>query len=210
MAVTAPLYNQEGNKISDVELPEALFGIEPHAASLHAYVRMYLANQRQGTVKTKTRAEVSGGGIKPYRQKGTGRARAGSNTSPVWVGGGRAFGPRPRSHREQLPKKVKRLALRSALSLRAGEGNIHVIDDVKIDPPKTKAFAQMLKTMGLDAESVLFLTESTDVALGLSVRNIPFVYHQRAGLTNPYEIIKHRELVVTKAGLDKLVEVFGS
>ena len=149
MAVNAPLYDKQGNKISEIELPEALFGIEPHKPALHSYVRRYLNNQRQGTVKTKTRAEVSGGGAKPWRQKGTGRARSGSNRSPLWVGGGRAFGPRPRKHNEKLPKRVKRLALRSALSLRAGGGNVHVIEDVVIDPPKTKEFHQILKNIGI-------------------------------------------------------------
>jgi len=209
MAIKAPLYNSEGNKVSDIELPDSLFGIEPHAAALHAYVRMYLAHQRQGTVKTKTRAEVSGGGAKPWRQKGTGRARAGSNSSPLWVGGGRAFGPRPRKYREKIPKKVKRLALRSALSLRAGSGNVHVIDDVAIDPPKTKAFVRILKNVGLEAGPLLFLTESKDVSIGRSVRNIRHVEHHRACLTNPYQVMKCENLLLTKAGLDKLVEAFG-
>jgi len=210
MAVTAPLYDTQGNKVSDIELPESLFGIEPHAAALHAYVRMYLAHQRQGTAKTKTRAEVSGGGAKPWRQKGTGRARAGSNRSPLWVGGGRAFGPRPHSYREKMPKKVKRLALRSAFSLRAGTGNVHVIEDVTLDPPKTKAFVQLLKNIGLEGRPVLFLTERKDVSVGKSVRNIPYVHHNRACLSNPYEIMKCGDVLLTRAGLHKLVEVFGS
>lgn len=210
MAVTAPLYDRQGNKISEIELPESLFGIRPHESALHSYVRMYLSNQRQGTAKTKTRAEVSGGGAKPWRQKGTGRARAGSNSSPLWVGGGRAFGPRPHSHREKLPKKVKRLALRSALSLRASGGNVYVIEDVVIDPPKTKEFHNILKNIGLDGELVLFLTESKDVSVGKSVRNIAAVHHNRASLTNPYEIMHCGDILLTKAGLDKLVEVHGS
>ena len=210
MAVTASLYDKQGNKVSDIELPESLFGIQPHRAALHAYVRMFLANQRQGTAKTKTRAEVSGGGAKPWRQKGTGRARAGSNSSPLWVGGGRAFGPRPHDHREKLPKKVKGLALRSALSLRAGGGNVHVIEDILIDPPKTKDFVQILKNIGLEAQSVLFLTESKDISVGKSARNVPYVQHNRACLTNPYEIMKCQDILLTKAGLDRLVEVFGS
>lgn len=210
MAVTAPLYDKQGNKISEIELPEALFGVEPHSFALHSYVRMYLNNQRQGTVSTKTRAEVSGGGIKPWRQKGTGRARSGSNRSPVWVGGGRAFGPRPHSHREKLPRQVKRLALCSALSLRAGGGNIHIIEDVAIDPPKTKEFCRILKNIGLDGMLVLFLTESKDISVGKSVRNIRSVHHNRSCLTNPYEIMRYGDILMTKAGLDKLVEVFGS
>jgi len=210
MTVNAPLYDKQGNKISEIELPEALFGIEPHQSALHSYVRMYLSNQRQGTVKTKNRAEVSGGGIKPWRQKGTGRARSGSNRSPLWVGGGRIFGPRPRDHREKLPKRVKRLAMRSALSLRASGGNIHVIEDVVIDPPKTKEFHQILKNIGLAETLVLFLTESKDVSLGKSVRNIRSVHHNRSCLTNPYEIMRYGDILMTRAGLEKLVEVFGS
>ncbi len=210
MAVSAPLYNQEGTKVSEVELPESLFGVEPHSAALHAYVRMYLANQRQGTAKTKTRSEVAGGGAKPWRQKGTGRARSGTNSSPVWVGGGRALGPRPRNHREKMPRKVKRLALRSALSLRAGDGHVHVIEDMTFDKPRTAAFAQILKNVGLDAEHVLFLTESKDINLGLSVRNLPYVDHQRACQANPYQIMRCREVLLTRAGLESLQEVFGS
>ena len=124
----------------------------------------------------------------------------------------RSFGPRPRDHREHLPRKVKALALRSALSLRAGAGNMHVIEDVKIDPPKTGAFVRILKNIGLQVSTsggVLFLTESKDISLGKSVRNIPYVQHRRACLTNPYEILRCRDVLVTKAGLDKLVEVFG-
>jgi len=213
MAVIAPLYNSEGGKISEIELPEMVFGIKPHAYALQAYVRMYLANQRQGTVKTKQRGEVSGGGIKPWRQKGTGRARSGSNTSPVWVGGGRSFGPRPRDHRERLPRKVKLLAMRSALSLRAGGGNVHVIEQIAINPPKTGAFVKVLKNIGLAQAAkggVLFLTEAVDAALEKSVRNIPYVRHHRACLTNPYEVLRYRDVVMTKAGLDKLAEVFGA
>ena len=213
MAVTAPLYNSEGTKISEIELPESLFAIEPHGYALQAYVRMYLANQRQGTVKTKQRGEVSGGGAKPWRQKGTGRARAGSNTSPVWVGGGRSFGPRPRDHRERLPRKVKSLAMRSVLSLRAGGGNVHVIEDVAIDPPKTRAFVQILKNIGFSEDAsgrVLFLTEGKNLTLDKSVRNVPFVQHRRACLANPYEVLRCRQMLVTRTGLAKLVEVFGS
>jgi large subunit ribosomal protein L4 len=210
MSVTAPLYDSEGTRVSEVELPEHLFGIEPHLAALHAYTKTYQTNQRQGTVKTKTRSEVRGGGRKPWRQKGTGRARAGTNTSPIWVGGGRAFGPRPRKHHEKMPKKVRRLAMRSALSLRAGTGNVHVIEDMKIDPPKTKQFAQILKNIGLDATRVLFLSESTDINLGLSVRNLPYVHHQRASLSNPYEVMRSHDVLLTKTGLDKLAEMFAS
>ncbi len=210
MAVKAPVYDQAGTKISDMELPESLFGIEPHSSALHAYVRMYLANQRQGTAKTKTRTEVRGGGAKPWRQKGTGRARAGTNRSPLWVGGGRIFGPRPHSHREKLPKKVKRLALRSALSLRAREGNLHIIEDVQIDPPKTKDFINILQNIGVLGSTVLFLTESKDISVGKSVRNIPAVNHLRAQQTNAYEVMTSEELLFTKAGLESLVEVCGS
>ena len=149
MAVSVPQYDADGTMTGSVELPESLFGGSPHAAALHAYVKMYLANQRQGTAKTKTRAEVSGGGVKPWKQKGTGRARAGSNTSPVWVGGGRAFGPRPRDHREKLPRRVKKLALLSALALKAQGGAVRVWNRQELGAPKTKTVAGVLEQMGI-------------------------------------------------------------
>lgn len=191
-----------------VDLPDALFGGEPHAAALHAYVKMYLTNQRQGTVKTKTRAEVSGGGAKPWRQKGTGRARAGSNTSPVWVGGGRAFGPRPRSHREKLPRKVKSLALRSALAVKMQNGAVRVWKRAELEQPKTKTVTQALEQMGVAKRRVLFLDEGMLPNLAKSCRNIAWFTRERADLANAYEIMRADELVVSPEGLARMTEVW--
>jgi len=191
-----------------VDLPEELFGGEPHAGALHAYVKMYLANQRQGTAKTKTRAEVSGGGAKPWRQKGTGRARSGSNTSPVWVGGGRAFGPRPRDHREKLPRKVKQLAFRSALALKVQQGAVKVWQRSEIDAPKTKSVVGALNQMGVSGRKVLFLDEGLLPNLDKSCRNIAWLTRERADLTNAYSVLRAQELVVSPEGLSRMAEVW--
>jgi large subunit ribosomal protein L4 len=208
MAVTVPQYDAAGAMTGSVELPEALFGLEPHAPALHAYVKMYLANQRQGTAKTKTRAEVSGGGTKPWRQKGTGRARSGSNTSPIWVGGGRAFGPRVRDFREKLPRKVKRLALCSALALKAQKGAVRVWKRQELDAPRTKSVVEALEQMGLADRKVLFLDEGVAPNLTKSCRNIPWISHQRAGLVNAYAVMRAQDLVISPEGLTRMVEVW--
>ncbi len=191
-----------------VDLPETLFGGEPHSAALHAYVKMYLTNKRQGTAKTKTRAEVTGGGAKPWRQKGTGRARAGSNTSPVWVGGGRSFGPRPRNHREKLPKKVKSLALRSALAVKMQNGAVRVWQRAELDQPKTKSVTQVLEQMGVAKRRVLFLDEGLLPNLAKSCRNIAWFTRERADLANAYEIMRADELIVSPEGLARMTEVW--
>lgn len=191
-----------------VELPEALFGGDPHSGALHAYVKMYLTNKRQGTAKTKTRAEVSGGGAKPWRQKGTGRARSGSNTSPVWVGGGRAFGPRPRDHREKMPRKVKQLALRSALALKVQQGAVRVWQRAELEAPKTKSIVGVLGQMGVAGRKVLFLDEGVLPNLDKSCRNVAWLTRERADLTNAYSIMRAQELVVSPEGLSRMTEVW--
>lgn len=191
-----------------VELPEELFGWKPSGPALHAYVKMYLANRRQGTAKTKTRAEVSGGGSKPWRQKGTGRARAGSNTSPIWVGGGRAFGPRLRSHREKLPRKVKRLALLSALSLKAQDGAVRVWERRELETPRTKTVVAALEQMGIAGRKVLFLDDGDVPNLAKSCRNVPWVQHARASLINAYAIMRAQDLVISPEGLARMAEVW--
>jgi large subunit ribosomal protein L4 len=207
MAVTVPQYDAQGAASGSVTLPDALFGQEPHQAALHAYVKMYQTNQRQGTAKTQTRAEVSGGGIKPWKQKGTGRARSGSNTSPVWVGGGRAFGPRPRHHHEDIPRKVRRLALISALSLKAKDGAVRVWARREMDQPKTSTVATVLSTIGLRGRRTLFLDEGPLPNLTKSCRNIPWLSRVRADLANPYEILRAKELIVSPEGLARMNEV---
>ena len=210
MDVTAPQYDALGTVTGSVNLPAALFGQEPHAAALHAYVKMYLTNQRQGTAKTKQRREVSGGGTKPWRQKGTGRARSGSNTSPVWVGGGRVFGPRPREHHEAIPRKVKKLALLSALSLKAQDGRVKIWVRGEMESPKTKAVATVLGTMGLAGRKVLFLDEGIGPNLAKSCRNIDGFARVRAGLANAYDVMRAQELVISPGGLARMTEVFAA
>lgn len=210
MSVKASKYDASGAAAGSVDLPDELFGREPHAPALHAYVKMYLTNQRQGTAKTKTRREVSGGGIKPWRQKGTGRARAGSITSPVWVGGGRAFGPRPRHHHEDVPNKVKRLALVSALSMKAQNGAVRVWDRREMDAPKSKTVAETLGKIGVGGKKTLFLDEGIAPNLSKSCRNIAWLDHTRAELTNAYQILKAQELVVSPEALARMKELFAS
>jgi len=208
MPVQVSQYDANGTLTGTVELPESLFGQEPNASALHAYVKMYLANQRQGTAKTKTRAEVSGGGIKPWRQKGTGRARAGSNTSPVWVGGGRSFGPRPRDHREALPRKVRRLALLSALSLKARAGAVHVWNRPELDAPKTKSVTKALEQMGVGGHRVLFLDEGVLPNVAKSCRNVAWLDRERAELANAYAILRAKNLVLSPAAVKRMAEVW--
>ena len=168
---TAVLYNMQGAKIGDVELSAALFGAEVNKSVLHETVVNYLANQRQGTQSTKTRTEVSGGGAKPFRQKGTGRARQGSTRAPQWIKGGVALGPKPRDYSYTINKKVKKLAMVSALSAKAAEECVMVIDDLKMDEIKTKAIAAMLKEMGV-TEKALIVTNEMEKNVYLSARNI--------------------------------------
>jgi large subunit ribosomal protein L4 len=210
MAITAQQYDAQGAVTGSVDLPEALFGCEPHPAALHAYAKMYLTNQRQGNAKTKTRKEVRGGGAKPWRQKGTGRARAGSNTSPIWVGGGRAFGPRGRDFREKLPRRVRRLALLSALSLKASAGAVHVWAREEMETPKTKSVVETLEKMGLIGCETLFLDEGTVPNLDKSCRNVSWLTHRRADLTNAYQVLRAHALVISPDGLKRMTEVLGA
>jgi len=171
---------------------------------------MYLTNQRQGTAKTKQRREVSGGGTKPWRQKGTGRARSGSNTSPVWVGGGRVFGPRPREHHEAIPRNVKKLALLSALSLKAQDGRVRIWARQEMESPKTKTVAVALGSMGVAGRKVLFLDEGVLPNLAKSCSNIHGLSRVRVGLTNAYDVMRAQELVISPDGLARMTEVFAA
>lgn len=208
MPVSVPQYDADGTMTGSVDLPESLFGGSPHGPALHAYVKMYLANQRQGTAKTKTRAEVSGGGVKPWKQKGTGRARSGSNTSPVWVGGGRAFGPRVRTHKENLPRRVKRLALLSALAVKAQNGAVRVWNRQELGEPKTKSVVSVFQHMGVAGKKVLFLDEGIMPNLAKSCRNISWISHARADLVNAYAIMRAQDLVISPEGLARMTEVW--
>ena len=203
----ATVVNMSGAPVGEVELSEAVFGIEPNEAVVHAVVKNHLANCRQGTQSALTRAEVSGGGIKPYRQKGTGRARQGSTRAPQWTHGGVVFAPKPRSYRYSLNKKVRRLALKSALSDKAARQNIVVIDSIKVDAPKTREFAAFLKAVNVTGKA-LVVTAEADTNVVKSGRNIPGCQVTFANLINVYDIVNAKQLVLDKAALAKIEEVF--
>jgi large subunit ribosomal protein L4 len=205
---SAIVFDQTGNKIDTQILQAEIFSHKPNLAALHQYVKTYLANQRQGTVRRKTRAEVSGGGVKPWRQKGTGRARAGSNTSPVWVGGGRAFPPAMRDYGSDLPKKMKRNALLSALSDLAAENRVKIVQEFSLEKPKTKAVGELFHKMKIGGAKILLLSEGKDDNLYKSCRNIKAVVIKRACLVNPYDLLNCDYLVLTQKALASLSEVF--
>ena len=203
----AVIYNMAGEKVGEYALSEAVFGIEPNEAVLHASVKNYLANQRQGTQSALTKGEVSYTTKKPWRQKGTGRARAGYAGSPVWRHGGVAFAPKPRDYRYALNRKTRRLALKSALSAKAAENAVLVVDGLKLEQVKTKPFAEFLKKIGAEGKAMV-ITENVDSNVVLSARNIPGVTVTTATIISAYEILNNRVLVVDKAALQKIEEVF--
>ena len=201
MAVTE-VYNTDNKKVGEVELNDALFGLEVKKHILHDIVKMQLANRRAGTACTKTRTEVRGGGAKPYRQKGTGRARAGTNNSPLWRGGGVTFGPKPRDYSYKLPKKVRKLGLRMALSTRFSESNMLVLDGFDLADIKTNQFVEVMKK--LDIENGLIVIPGNNENLERSSRNVQgFKVIQTDGL-NVYDILLHRRLVLLQPCLDQL------
>ncbi len=208
--LSAVVFDQEGNEKDTLALKEELFGQTPHLPSIHQYVKAYQANQSQGTVKKKTRMEVRGGGAKPWRQKGTGRARAGSNTSPLWVGGGRAFPPRPGHHHVEIPRKMKRRALISALSSVASENRVKIVEGISLEAPKTKVMVELFDKIGTGGAKILFLSEGKDENLQKSVRNLKNLVFKRARLVNPYDLLICDFLVMTKKALDSLTEVFAA
>ncbi len=202
----ANVFNMAGAQVGEVELAESVFGIEPNEGAVHAVVKNHLDNCRQGTQSSLTRAEVSGGGIKPWRQKGTGHARQGSTRAPQWTHGGVVFAPKPRSYRYTLNKKLKRLALKSALSAKAAEGAIIVIDDLSIEAPKTKTMANLLNAV--NAGKSLVITPDVNDTVVLSARNIPNVVTAPAKLINVYDIVNAKNLVIDQAALAVIEEVF--
>ncbi|MCK4606540.1 MAG: 50S ribosomal protein L4 [candidate division Zixibacteria bacterium] len=203
------LYNQNGEEIGTVELKPELFEVEPNEALVHQYIVNYLARQRQGNASTKGRTDVRGGGRKPWRQKGTGRARAGTIRSPLWRGGGIVFGPKPRSYGSNLPRKMKRCAIRSVFSDKARSERIKVLDRIELEETKTKAFVNMMTKLDIEGKKCLVLDETPNEKLVLSCRNVPRVKYCRAALTNGYDVLNADYVVCTKAGLEKLQEVFG-
>ena len=204
---TANVFNMAGEKIGEIELSEAIFGIEPNKSVLHDSVKNHLANCRQGTQSALTKGEVSYTTKKPWRQKGTGRARAGYAGSPVWYHGGVAFAPKPRDYSYTLNKKVKRLALKSALSAKAQENEILVIDGLKVEEIKTKPFQSFLTKLGVDGKA-LVVTENVDEKVVKSARNIEGVTTTTATILSPYMILTSGKMVVDKAALAKIEEVF--
>ena len=200
----ATVVNMTGTKVGEVELSDVIFGIEPNEVVVHEVVKNHLANCRQGTQSALTRAEVSGGGIKPWRQKGTGRARQGSTRAPQWTHGGIVFAPKPRSYNYSLNKKVKRLALKSVLSAKAAEGNVLVVDELGMDSIKTKTFQGFLNAV--EAGKAVVVTACPNVVK--SVRNIPGVVTTSAKILSVYDIVNADKFIVDKAALAVIEEVF--
>ncbi len=204
---TVEVFDMSGNKTGEMELSEAVFGVEPNMNAVHATVKNYLANHRQGTQSTLTRAEVRGGGIKPWRQKGTGRARQGSIRSPQWTHGGIALGPKPRSYNYTINRKVKRLAMLSALSAKAASGDIIVIDGLDMEEIKTKNFVKFLGAVKANGKS-LVVTPEVRTNVVRSAANIPGVRTMIASTLNVYEILNADKFIIDKAAVAKLEEVY--
>ena len=204
---TISVYDMTGKQTGSMELSADIFGIEPNVAVMHSAVINYLANQRQGTQSTKTRSEVSGGGRKPWRQKGTGHARQGSTRSPQWTHGGIALGPKPRSYRFALPKKVRRLALKSAFSSKVMADEMLVLESLSLEEIKTKTIVNMLNALGADRKVLLVLPEKDEKVI-LSARNIPGVKTALVNTLNVYDILNCDKFIVVKDAVAQLEEVY--
>ena len=203
---TVGLFNIEGNKVGEVALNDNVFNVEVNAAVLHQVVVAQLANKRQGTQSAKTRAEVRGGGIKPWKQKGTGRARLGSIRSPQWAGGGIVFAPKPRDYRVSLPKSMRRVAMKSALTSKVLENEMIVLESLSFDAPKTKAFAAMLTAF--DVKKALIVTLESNNNVYKSGRNIEGIQVMPVNNINVYDLLKYEKLIITKDAVSKLEEVY--
>ena len=201
------LYDMSGAQIGELDLNDSIFGIEPNEAVMADFVKMQLANKRLGTSSTKTRAEVRGGGRKPWRQKGTGRARVGSTRNPVWVGGGVAFGPRPKDYSYRLPKKVRRLALKSAYSTKVKENSIIVVDKLEFNEPKTKEMVKTLSNLNINNKTLVVTLDGNE-NVTKSARNIPGVKPLRVDFVNVYDLLKYDTLLITKDAVARVEEVF--
>lgn len=199
--------NMEGNNVGTIELADSVFGIEPNAAVMHQVVVSYLAAQRQGTQSALTRSEVSGGGKKPWRQKGTGHARQGSTRAPQWTHGGVALGPKPRSYRYTINRKMKVVGLKSALSAKVAENELILVDAIKVDEYKTKTVVNMLKALGAEGKA-LIVTDAVNKTLVGSANNIPGVKTSIVGEMNTYDVLNARKMILTVAAVDKLEEVY--
>ncbi len=204
---TISVFDMTGKQVSETELSDAIFGITPNEAVMHAMVVNYLANQRQGTQSTLTRTEVSGGGRKPWRQKGTGHARQGSTRAPQWYHGGVALGPKPRDYSYSLNKKVRRLAMKSALSTKVLDNNMIVLDALELEGYKTKTIVEMLKALGVEGKA-LIVTAEADSKVIKSAANIPGVKTAAVNTLNVYDILNHDKFIVVKNAVGKIEEVY--
>ena len=200
------VYNMEGKEVGTIELNDAVFGVEINEHLVHMAVVNQLANNRQGTQKAKTRSEVSGGGRKPWRQKGTGHARQGSTRAPQWTGGGVVFAPTPRDYSFKMNRKEKRAALKSALTSRVQENKLIVVDELKFDEIKTKKFAEVLKNLNLD--KALVVLNENDEKVVMSAKNIPTVKTTQINTINVYDVLKYNTVVLTKAAAESIEEVY--
>ncbi len=202
--------DKNNKSIGKINLPEEVFGVDAKTGVVHDAVVNFLANQRQGTHATKTKGLVRGGGKKPWKQKHTGRARSGSNRSPLWRGGGIIFGPQPRDYSYELPRKAKKLALNAVLSGKLSDGEITVIDELIIEKPRTKDMISILKNLGLEGEKTLIVLPEKNENVMLSARNIPGITVKRASDLNPYEVAVHKRLLMTKQAVEKLAGAGGN
>ncbi|APF25351.1 50S ribosomal protein L4 [Clostridium botulinum] len=200
------LFNQNGEKVGDLQLADSVFGVEVNTYAMHQVVKALLANKRQGTQSAKTRAEVSGGGIKPWRQKGTGRARQGSIRAPQWIHGGIVFAPKPRDYRMSIPKSMKKVAIKSALTSKVNEKLMVVVDDIKLETPKTKEVVKMLNAFS--AKKTLIITNNAEENVYKSARNIEGVQVIPVNNINVYDVLKYDKVVITKDAVSKIEEVY--
>ncbi|UCC79335.1 MAG: 50S ribosomal protein L4 [Candidatus Zixiibacteriota bacterium] len=205
----AKFLTKDGAESRTVSLDGPLFESEPNGIILHEYVKGYLRNQRQGSSSTLNRARMKGGGRKPYRQKGTGRSRAGSNNSPLWTGGAIIFGPVPKDYYRRMPRRLKRKALVSALSLKAKSGDINIVEKPDVNEPKTRIVADYLKKLGLYHRKTILLYEGKDDNLSIASKNIRYFNVKRAELVNPYDLLWHKTVLITEDGLARIKEIFG-
>ena len=203
---TVGVFNKEGNKVSDMELNESIFAVEVNEDALHQVVVALLANKRQGTQSTKTRSEVRGGGIKPWRQKGTGRARQGSIRAPQWIKGGIVFAPKPRDYRVSVPKSMRKVAMKSALTSKVQENQMIILDTLNFEAPKTKNIIQMLKA--LEVNKALIITAESNEVVYKSARNIQGINIIPANNINVYDLLKYEKLIITKDAVSKIEEVY--
>jgi large subunit ribosomal protein L4 len=203
---TVGVFNKEGNKVADMELNESVFAAEVNEYALHQVVVALLANKRQGTQSTKTRSEVRGGGIKPWRQKGTGRARQGSIRSPQWIKGGIVFAPKPRDYRVSVPKSMRKVAMKSALTSKVQDNQMIVLDSLNFEAPKTKNIVEMLKA--LEANKALIITAESNEVVYKSARNIQGINIIPANNINVYDLLKYEKLIITKDAVSKIEEVY--